>query len=106
MKGIDKIAMELGVSPEDLQKAIDSSKKKSKTKYIALGKSKIMTISGFKHLLPLYRKEIDNINERENKRMFEQLAAREGENCVDEFTQKMNNNAEYRSDILRKYKIE
>ncbi len=77
-----------------------------KRKHMALGKTDRINIAGYKHLLPLYRKEIDKINESENKRMFEQLAAREGAFCIDEFIERMNKDAEFRSEILRKYKIE
>lgn len=76
-----------------------------RNKWVVIGHAQRMNISGFKHLLPLYRKAINNINTDENKRMFEQIAAREGIENVDEFIDKMHNDSEYRNAILGKYKI-
>lgn len=103
---IINIADDLGVSPENLKEAIEKNKTISKRKYVVLGKSNIMTISGFKHLLPLYREKINEINEAENLRIFKQLAAREGVEIVEDFIEKMNTDAEYRTRILRKYKVD
>lgn len=103
---IENIASDLGIESEVLKEAIEKNKTISKRKYIVLGKSNIMTISGFKHLLPLYREEINKINESENLRVFNQLAAREGVDDVDGFITRMNTDSEYRTLVLRKYKIE
>ena len=82
------------------------NKRDYKRKYIAMGTTHKLTISGYKSLLPLYREEINKINEAENLRVFNQLAAREGVDNVDVFIDQMNKDAEYRTRILRKYKIE
>lgn len=103
---IIKMADQLGINPEDLKKAIEKTKTVSKTKYLLLGKCKPLMVSGIKHLLPLYREAINNINQSENERVFNQLAAREGIEEVEDFIEKMNNYPEYRTKILRKYKIQ
>lgn len=82
------------------------NKRDYKRKYIAIGTTKKLTISGYKHLLPLYREKINEINEAENLRVFNQLAAREGVDDVDGFITRMNTDSEYRTLVLRKYKIE
>lgn len=76
-----------------------------KSKWIMLGKTERLNIAGFKHRLPLYRKAIDKINTDENERMFNQIAAREGINEIEAFINRMNTDAIYRTEILRKYKI-
>lgn len=103
---VERIAFDLGIDPEDLQKAIDKTKIIPKTKYLSIGKCKPVMISGFKHLLPLYKEAIDKINSDENFRVLNQLAAREGIEEVEDFIEKMNNYPEYRTKILRKYKIQ
>lgn len=103
---VERIALDLGIDPEDLQKAIDKTKIIPKTKYLSIGKCKPVMISGFKHLLPLYKEAIDKINSDENLRVLNQLAAREGVDDVDGFITRMNTDSEYRTLVLRKYKIE
>lgn len=76
-----------------------------KSKWVAVGKTSRLNIAGFKHLLPLYREAINKINTAENERMFNQLAAREGINEIESFINRMNTDAVYRTEILRKYKI-
>lgn len=102
---IENIAAELGIDSESLHEAIEKNKTISKRKYIVLGKSEVVTLSGFKHLLPLYREAINKINNDENERMFNQIAAREGINEIEAFINRMNTDAVYRTEILKKYKI-
>lgn len=102
---VEQIAYDLGIDPEDLQKAIDKTRLIPKTKYLSLGKCKPVMISGFKHLLPLYKEAIDQINSNENLRVLNQLAAREGlTEEIDVFIHKMENEPDYRTMILNKYK--
>lgn len=102
---IDNIAADLGIDSESLHEAIENNKIISKRKYVVLGKSEVVTLSGFRSLLPLYREAINKINTDENERMFNQIAAREGVNEVEAFINRMNTDAVYRTEILRKYKI-
>lgn len=76
-----------------------------KRKWYLIGKAARLNISGFRSLLPLYREAINKINTDENERMFNQIAAREGINEIEAFINRMNTDAVYRTEILKKYKI-
>ena len=75
-----------------------------KSKWVVLGKTDRINVAGFKHLLPLYREAINKINTEENERVFNQIAAR-GVNEIEAFINRMNTDAVYRTEILKKYKI-
>lgn len=50
-----------------------------KTKYVALGKTSRLNISGFPEFQSEYKKAIDEINERKNEQRIQEIATIEGE---------------------------